>query len=150
MLRNLLPSVRRLSSLAPPQATLAPRGMAFSAGSAEAGSDVALVDSAVHGDFRKARGTGGRKAAAAQVWLRPGEGEIVINEQHPVSYFDRPVHRQKLLEPFIATDTVGRWDVRAVVKGGGLTGQAEADSARLAAGQPLGPAPQLASSFVGD
>ena len=44
----------------------------------------------------------------------------------PVSYFDRPVHRQKLLEPFIATDTVGRWDVRAVVKGGGLTGQAEA------------------------
>ena len=126
MLRNLLPTVRLLSRLAPPAATLAPRGMAFSARSAGAGGENSLVDSAVHGDFRKARGTGGRKTAVAQVWLRPGDGEIVINEQHPVSYFDRPVHQQKLIEPFVATDTVGRWDVRAVVKGGGLTGQAEA------------------------
>ena len=60
------------------------------------------------------------------VWLRPGTGEIVINDQHPVSYFERPTHRHNLVEPFIATGTVGRWDVRAVVKGGGLTGQAEA------------------------
>ena len=51
---------------------------------------------------------------------------MIINDQHPISYFDRPLHQQHLIEPFIATDTVGKWDVRAIVKGGGLTGQAQA------------------------
>ena len=132
MLRTLLPRLRSLSSATSRNLAFSSSFSSSSSSPSPAAATVAdddatpLVDSAVHGDFRKAQGTGGRKAAVAQVWLRPGEGEIMINDQHPVAYFDRPVHRHNLIEPFIATNTVGRWDVRAVVKGGGLTGQAEA------------------------
>lgn len=84
------------------------------------------VSQQIHGNFREAYGTGRRKTASARVWIRPGDGDISINNQSHVSYFVRPAHRDALMEPFVVTDTVGAWDVRATVRGGGLTGQAEA------------------------
>jgi small subunit ribosomal protein S9 len=80
----------------------------------------------IHGDWRKAYGTGRRKTAVARVWLRPGDGNISINKKDLVSYFDRASHRESVVQPFTVTKSVGKWDVKATVGGGGKTGQAEA------------------------
>jgi small subunit ribosomal protein S9 len=71
-------------------------------------------------------GRGGRKTAQARVWIQPGYGEIVINHRTLTDYFDRLTDREQVLAPFVATETCGAFDVQAMVKGGGLTGQAGA------------------------
>ena len=74
----------------------------------------------------RAYGRGSRKAAQARVWVQPGDGEIVINRKDFVTYFPRETHRDHILGPFVASQTCGKFDVTAVVRGGGLTGQAGA------------------------
>lgn len=74
----------------------------------------------------RAYGRGSRKAAQARVWVQPGVGEIVINRKDFVTYFPRETHRDHILGPFVASQTCGKFDVTAVVRGGGLTGQAGA------------------------
>ncbi|HYE31202.1 MAG TPA: 30S ribosomal protein S9 [Methylomirabilota bacterium] len=71
-------------------------------------------------------GTGRRKTSTARIRLAPGTGKILINGRPMESYF--PVDSQRLLvnQPFQATDTVNKFDVRANVAGGGPTGQAGA------------------------
>ena len=80
----------------------------------------------IHGDWRLAYGTGRRKTAVARVWLRPGDGKVSINKLDLVTYFNRSSHRENVLEPFVATQSMGKWDVKALVGGGGNTGQAQA------------------------
>lgn len=71
--------------------------------------------------------TGRRKEAVARVWLIPGgSGNVVINETPIVQYLHRRSLIQHALEPFIVTQTLGIFDVKATIKGGGLTGQAGA------------------------
>ena len=74
----------------------------------------------------RAYGRGSRKEAVARVWIQPGEGEIVVNRKTFVSYFPRETHRDHVLGPFVASQTCGKFDVTAMVKGGGMTGQAGA------------------------
>jgi small subunit ribosomal protein S9 len=74
----------------------------------------------------RAYGRGSRKTAQARVWIQPGEGEIVVNRKDFVSYFPREYDREHILGPFVASQTCGKFDVTAVVQGGGLTGQAGA------------------------
>ena len=74
----------------------------------------------------RAYGRGSRKTAQARVWIQPGEGEIVVNRKDFVSYFPREADRDHILGPFVASQTCGKFDLTAVVKGGGLTGQAGA------------------------
>ena len=74
----------------------------------------------------RAYGRGSRKAAQARVWVQPGDGEIVINRKDFLTYFPRETHRDHILGPFVASQTCGKFDVTAVVRGGGLTGQAGA------------------------
>lgn len=69
---------------------------------------------------------GRRKEAVARILLRPGKGEIRVNGRHFDEYFPILRHRTAVEQPFKATDTEGLYDVRIRVKGGGLTGQAEA------------------------
>ncbi len=71
-------------------------------------------------------GTGRRKCAIAQVRLFSGKGEIVINDKPYQEAFSRLEHRCKIEQPFLSTDTVGRFRVTAKVNGGGLSSQAEA------------------------
>jgi small subunit ribosomal protein S9 len=71
-------------------------------------------------------GRGGRKTAAARVWIQPGFGNIVVNQMDYVDYFDRTTDRELILLPLAATESLGKFDVTAIVKGGGLTGQAGA------------------------
>jgi small subunit ribosomal protein S9 len=74
----------------------------------------------------RAYGRGGRKMAAARVWIQPGLGQVVINKQDFVDYFERNSDREMILAPLAATRTCGKFDITAMVSGGGLTGQAGA------------------------
>jgi small subunit ribosomal protein S9 len=73
------------------------------------------------------RSTGKRKCAIAQVRLfSKGRGEIIINGKPYQEVFTRHEHRRTIEHPFVATDTVGKFDVEVKVVGGGVSGQAGA------------------------
>src|ERR1700749_2962662 len=74
----------------------------------------------------RAYATGRRKDAVARVWIKPGRGQIIINDRDEKVYFARPVLRMILRQPLIATARDGQFDVIVTVKGGGLSGQAGA------------------------
>lgn len=74
----------------------------------------------------RAYGRGGRKRASARVWIQPGFGQVVVNRKDFLDYFERTTDREKILSPLAATMTCGKFDVTAMVRGGGLTGQAGA------------------------
>lgn len=71
-------------------------------------------------------GTGRRKNAVARVRLIPGKGEILINDRPLDDYFGMETLKVIVKQPLEATDTLGKYDVIAKVKGGGFTGQAGA------------------------
>ncbi len=70
--------------------------------------------------------TGKRKDAVARVWLSKGKGTITVNGRTFDDYFGRPVSRMIIMQPFEATEMVGKFDVNITVHGGGLSGQAGA------------------------
>ena len=71
-------------------------------------------------------GVGRRKTSVARVYLTPGTGKWEVNGRTLGDYFPRPSLVQHIQQPFAATDTLGAFDVRAHVDGGGQTGQAGA------------------------
>jgi len=71
-------------------------------------------------------GTGKRKCAIAQVRLFPGEGEIIVNDRPYQEVFTRLEYRHMIEHPLMATNTVGKFRIKAKVNGGGLSGQAGA------------------------
>ena len=71
-------------------------------------------------------GTGKRKTSTARVFLVPGEGEITVNKRALADYFPNETQRTIIRYPLTLTDSLGRFDVRITVVGGGLSGQAGA------------------------
>jgi small subunit ribosomal protein S9 len=71
-------------------------------------------------------GTGRRKGAIARVWLKRGNGKIVVNGKELAQYFARPVLRMIINQPFVILDRAGNFDINCTVVGGGLSGQAGA------------------------
>jgi len=71
-------------------------------------------------------GTGRRKAAVARVFLRPGQGRIMVNGKDFQVYFQGIFKGVQALEPLKVTGTAGRYDALITVDGGGPTGQADA------------------------
>lgn len=69
---------------------------------------------------------GRRKTSVARVYLRPGNGDVVVNKRKLDEYFPVEWRRMQILLPFDVTETKGQFDVVVNAKGGGLTGQAEA------------------------
>ena len=69
---------------------------------------------------------GRRKTSVARVYLTPGTGKWDINGRTLGDYFPRPSLVQHIQQSFTATDTLGAFDVRAHVNGGGQAGQAGA------------------------
>ena len=69
---------------------------------------------------------GRRKEAIVRVRLIPGTGKIVCNGRDLESYFPSKVHQQLIREPLVILDKPEAFDVRANLKGGGITGQAGA------------------------
>jgi small subunit ribosomal protein S9 len=70
--------------------------------------------------------TGRRKTAIARTWIKPGSGEIVINNRPVKEYFPIETIRTDMIQPFKITNTFGSYDVKATVVGGGIAGQADA------------------------
>jgi len=72
-------------------------------------------------------GTGRRKSSVARVHLFPGgTGTITINGRDIDEYFGLETLKYIVRQPLSATETTGKVDISATVKGGGVTGQAGA------------------------
>lgn len=69
---------------------------------------------------------GRRKTAIARVKISDGSGKILINNRPLEQYFGLEILRNEVLRPFSVTNTVGRYDAKITVEGGGPTGQAGA------------------------
>jgi small subunit ribosomal protein S9 len=81
------------------------------------------------------RTVGRRKEAVCRAYVKPGSGKWDVNGRTLGDYFPRPTLVSAIQQAFTATDTLGRFDVRARVEGGGLSGQAGA--LRLAVARAL-------------
>jgi small subunit ribosomal protein S9 len=71
-------------------------------------------------------GTGKRKSSIARVWLKPGAGNIVVNNKSLDDYFGRETSKMIVMQPLELTETIGKFDINVTVKGGGDSGQAGA------------------------
>ncbi len=70
--------------------------------------------------------TGHRKNATAKIWLSPGTGNITVNGRTAAEYLGRKTLEMLIVQPIEAVEANGRFDVRADVLGGGISGQAGA------------------------
>lgn len=70
--------------------------------------------------------TGRRKNATARVYLKPGSGKIMVNDREVLEHFKRDTLQMIIEQPLVVTETMGKYDIKAHVLGGGLTGQAGA------------------------
>jgi len=75
---------------------------------------------------------GRRKNSVARVRLMPGTGVVTINRRTPEDYFPRETIRRSAVWPFHVTESLGKYDVIAIVNGGGISGQAGAVSMGIA------------------
>ena len=71
-------------------------------------------------------GVGKRKTSVARVWMRPGEGKIIINKKPMSDYLVREADRMLIRQPLEITETSDKYDIQVNVRGGGLSGQAGA------------------------
>ncbi len=69
---------------------------------------------------------GRRKTSVARVILRNGNGKITVNGKEFEAAFPQLLSREDILGPLNVTSTAGSYDVVANVRGGGVTGQAQA------------------------
>ena len=71
-------------------------------------------------------GTGRRKSSVARVYLMPGSGKIMVNKRDVNDYFGFETLKLIIRQPLELTETLGKFDVKVNVYGGGYTGQAGA------------------------
>ncbi|KAI9098136.1 ribosomal protein S9/S16-domain-containing protein [Phlyctochytrium arcticum] len=77
---------------------------------------------------------GSRKTARAQVWMVEGDGKIYVNGTHISEYFAEDVDREAIVRPLEIAKSVSKYNVWAVVSGGGQSGQAAAVAVGVARG----------------
>lgn len=71
-------------------------------------------------------GTGKRKSAVARTRIYPGSGQILVNNRPFDEYFSRATLQMIVRQPLNLTKTLGKFDIKATIDGGGVSGQAEA------------------------
>ena len=71
-------------------------------------------------------GTGRRKTSTARVFLKPGKGNITVNNRALDVFFGRKTAQMIVRQPLELTQHTETFDVKVTVKGGGTTGQAGA------------------------
>jgi small subunit ribosomal protein S9 len=81
------------------------------------------------------RATGRRKTSVARVFLRPGDGKLVVNRRPFEDYFPSEALRAEVRQPLVATETAAKFDILIIARGGGVHGQAGA--ARLGIARAL-------------
>jgi small subunit ribosomal protein S9 len=70
--------------------------------------------------------TGRRKTAVARVWLIPGSGQVTVNGRDDHEYFSRATSSMVVRQPLEEIEQVEQYDVKATVRGGGISSQAGA------------------------
>ena len=90
---------------------------------------------APRGDGKAVHAIGRRKEAVCRIYLKPGSGKWDVNGRTLGDFFPRSALVSAIQQPFTATDNLGRWDVKANINGGGMSGQAGA--LRLAVARAL-------------
>lgn len=69
---------------------------------------------------------GRRKTSVARIYVTPGKGEILVNDRNYKDYFVSEILQIKINQPLTTIGDAGKYDLVINVKGGGVTGQAEA------------------------
>lgn len=69
---------------------------------------------------------GRRKTAVARIYMTPGTGKIIVNNKDYKEYFTTGPLQFIVNQAFQVTNEEGKWDVKANLDGGGITGQASA------------------------
>ena len=69
---------------------------------------------------------GKRKTVIARVWVKPGSGVITVNNKDLDEYISRESGVEVVKQPLEITETVGKYDIKVNVRGGGVLGQAGA------------------------
>jgi small subunit ribosomal protein S9 len=77
-------------------------------------------------------GTGRRKTAVAQIKIMPGTGAIIVNGIPYEDRFTRIELRRRILQPLVATESVGKYNIVVKVEGGGIASQGGAISHGIA------------------
>ena len=78
-------------------------------------------------DFKESKyATGRRKKSIARIWVKKGTGKIYVNGKNMPEYFTRSNHQTIVSRSLEITKKSNEFDVRCLVKGGGLSGQAGA------------------------
>jgi small subunit ribosomal protein S9 len=78
---------------------------------------------------------GRRKTAVARIYMVPGKGDIQVNGRDFKEYFPFEVHQIVVQQPFMTLNAGESYDIKINVRGGGVSGQAEA--ARMAISRAL-------------
>lgn len=78
---------------------------------------------------------GRRKTSVARIYMQSGKGEITVNNRELKTYFPTEILQTIVKQPLVKVEQEGNFDISVNVKGGGLTGQAEA--VRLAISRAL-------------
>ena len=71
-------------------------------------------------------GTGRRKSAVARVFMKPGKGDIIVNDKPVDLYFSRETGRMVVRQPLELVGSIDKFDIMVTVLGGGESGQAGA------------------------
>ncbi|TBW56272.1 30S ribosomal protein S9 [Marinobacter halodurans] len=71
-------------------------------------------------------GTGRRKTSTARVFIKPGSGNITINNRTIEQFFGRKTLQMIVRQPLALTESEERFDIKITVEGGGTSGQAGA------------------------
>jgi small subunit ribosomal protein S9 len=69
---------------------------------------------------------GRRKTAVARIYMQAGNGTVTVNGRELKEYFPSEILQIVLNQPFATVNSTGAYDVKVNVKGGGISGQAEA------------------------
>ena len=78
-------------------------------------------------DFKESvYATGRRKKSIARIWIKKGTGKIYVNGKNMPDYFTRSNHQILVSKPLEVAKKITELDIRCLVKGGGLSGQAGA------------------------
>ena len=85
-----------------------------------------MVDALLRKRIEIFQAIGRRKTSVARIILLSGEGRMSINGRGFENYFPRPAHRSAIMAPLEITKAKGKFDIKANVVGGGVTGQAHA------------------------
>jgi small subunit ribosomal protein S9 len=69
---------------------------------------------------------GRRKTAVARIYMKAGSGNITVNKRDYKEYFPTSILHYVVEQPMMLTETLGQYDIKVNLDGGGINGQAEA------------------------